>query len=188
MNESEHSDMEMAKLMLLISEEKNGYREIELDNRKYLMVWSTANAGWSLIEFTPWVDIVSGAESVNRTIWIIGGIAIITALVMIRLLVTQFTHPIRVLIHLMNQYPYQKYQDDIPADYKNEFGSLFSGYRKLIVRIQELYAGLERQYLKQKEVEVKALQTMINPHFLYNTLDQINWTAIESEQKHVSKM
>lgn len=188
MNESEHSDIEMAKLMPLISQEKNGYREIMRDDHKYLMVWSTASAGWSLIEFTPWADIVSGAERVNKTIWIIGGIAIIAALVMIRLLVAQFTHPIRVLIHLMNQYPYQKYQDDIPADYKNEFGSLFSGYRKLIVRIQELYAGLERQYLKQKEVEVKALQTMINPHFLYNTLDQINWTAIESEQKDVSKM
>ncbi len=39
---------------------------------------------------------------------------------------------------------------------------------------------------KQKEAEVKALEAQINPHFLYNTLDTINWMAIEKNDYDIS--
>lgn len=39
-----------------------------------------------------------------------------------------------------------------------------------------------------KETELKALQAQINPHFLYNTLESINWLAKANQQKQISKM
>jgi two-component system sensor histidine kinase YesM len=45
---------------------------------------------------------------------------------------------------------------------------------------------LKTQYRKHNAAEMKALQAMINPHFLYNTLDQINWMAIEAGQNDIS--
>ncbi|UUZ97384.1 histidine kinase [Paenibacillus sp. P25] len=48
--------------------------------------------------------------------------------------------------------------------------------------------SLQAQHKRQKEAEILALQAMINPHFLYNTLDQLNWMAIESGQEKISKM
>ncbi len=77
---------------------------------------------------------------------------------------------------------------NLPEDYRNEFGVLFSGYRKLIDRIQQLYVSLEDQYKRQRSAEIKALQAMINPHFLYNTLDQLNWMAIEAGQDRMSRI
>ena len=35
---------------------------------------------------------------------------------------------------------------------------------------------------RQKDAEITALEAQINPHFLYNTLDTINWMAINADQ------
>jgi len=50
--------------------------------------------------------------------------------------------------------------------------------------IQELY----QEKLVKREMELKILQEKINPHFLYNTLDTINWIAMEHQVEDISKM
>lgn len=41
---------------------------------------------------------------------------------------------------------------------------------------------------RQKNAEIAALEAQINPHFLYNTLDTINWMAIDKEEYEISNM
>ena len=42
--------------------------------------------------------------------------------------------------------------------------------------------------LKEKNAEIQALEAQINPHFLYNTLDAINWMAVDKNEYAISKM
>lgn len=42
--------------------------------------------------------------------------------------------------------------------------------------------------LREREAQLKILQAQINPHFLYNTLDAINWMAIKMEAVEISSM
>ncbi|GAA3333135.1 hypothetical protein GCM10020331_096020 [Ectobacillus funiculus] len=88
----------------------------------------------------------------------------------------------------MNDYPATFREEQLPSDYHNEFGLLFQGYRRLMNRIEELYRSLEEQHRRQRKAEILALQAMINPHFLYNTLDQVNWMAIEAGQEQISRV
>lgn len=70
----------------------------------------------------------------------------------------------------------------------DEVGMLQRTYRMMIVRIQEL---IKENYTKQliiKETEFRSLQAQINPHFLYNTLESINWISKMNGQKQVSQM
>lgn len=39
---------------------------------------------------------------------------------------------------------------------------------------------------KQRQAEIKALEAQINPHFLYNTLDTINWMALDKDEFDIS--
>lgn len=76
----------------------------------------------------------------------------------------------------------------LPVDAGDEIGMMTGGYNNMVERIKEL---LEEQFTmgrKMTRVELKALQSQINPHFLYNTLDMIQWMAREGEVDEVAKM
>lgn len=152
------------------------------------VVWSSsADSKWTLIEISSWKEMTAGSLIQSKVILLLGLITVLLILVLAVLLSRQFIKPIAILLKAMNNYTLNR-PVILPKDYKNEFGHLFKGYERLISRIEELYASLEEQHKLQRASEIKALQMMINPHFLYNSLDQINWTAIEAGQSQISGM
>ncbi|TBL70089.1 cache domain-containing sensor histidine kinase [Paenibacillus thalictri] len=154
---------------------------------RHLIVWAKHfNVNWSLVELTPWDQVTGGSVRTAMILSLVGLSAIVVSIFFTLLLSKQFIRPIRMLLHEMGRYTANVYKVNLPEDYRNEFGVLFSGYRKLMDRIQSLYVSLEEQYMQQKRTEIKALQAMINPHFLYNTLDQLNWMAITAGQDKLS--
>lgn len=67
------------------------------------------------------------------------------------------------------------------VEYGDELGKLIVRYNKMVQQIQCL---IQEQYVLGKaksEAELYALQTQISPHFLYNTLDMMNWMAVKGE-------
>lgn len=154
-----------------------------------LIVWSRLrHSDWLLVEASPWRQVTQSSLRMTMALLAAGSASVLVALGFAYVMARQFTLPIRQLLRSMSGFGMQARSVQLPADYKNEFGSLFTGYRKLMERVAELYDRLESQYRKQKEAELKALQAMINPHFLYNSLDQLNWMAIEAGHKRMSHM
>ncbi|WP_066057752.1 sensor histidine kinase [Robertmurraya korlensis] len=70
----------------------------------------------------------------------------------------------------------------------DEIGILYRNFKTMIQRIDELIQENFSKQLLIKETEFRALQAQINPHFLYNTLESINWLAITRKQEQISKM
>ncbi|MFR8340594.1 MAG: sensor histidine kinase [Eisenbergiella massiliensis] len=71
-------------------------------------------------------------------------------------------------------------QDEV-GQLTNAFGAMT---RKLNVLVNEVY----RSQIIQKEAEFKMLQAQLNPHFLYNTLSFINWSALKAGEKEIAKI
>ena len=154
-----------------------------------LMVYSRIDrSDWTIVELTPWSQITEGSLKLAKAIAVIGAAAIILTLGITMILSRQFTKPIRRLVKAMNHYSVDGNNIPLPNDYRNEFGYLFSGYRKQNERIEELVQSLQQRHEQQRKAELEALQANINPHFLYNTLDQLNWMAITSGQEEMSKI
>ncbi|MCK8488713.1 sensor histidine kinase [Paenibacillus sp. MBLB2552] len=152
------------------------------------LVWaSSPDSQWSLAEITSWKRLTAGSLRQSQIFLAWGIVTILLILVLAVFLSRRFVKPIALLLKAMNNFSLSR-RIPLPKDYKNEFGHLFQGYEKLTYRIEELYDSLRRQHEEQRAAEIKALQMMINPHFLYNSLDQVNWMAIEASQPKISKM
>lgn len=57
----------------------------------------------------------------------------------------------------------------------------------MVNEIREMLKRVERISNEKAEIEFQVLQQQINPHFLYNTLDFINWMAIRAHADDISK-
>ncbi len=79
-----------------------------------------------------------------------------------------------------------KLDDSICRD--NEIKGLFCAYNSMTDRVTVLIEELYQAELYRKQLELQALQDKIDPHFLYNTLDTINWTAKEHNVDEISRI
>jgi two-component system sensor histidine kinase YesM len=102
--------------------------------------------------------------------------------------------PIIALVHSMNSIGDNL---DINIEYKghDEFKELIEQYKHMMRQIHELINKLyisemnkQKAELDAKNAELQALQTQINPHFLYNTLDSINLYAIKYNAPVICEM
>ncbi|MDQ0253128.1 two-component system sensor histidine kinase YesM [Evansella vedderi] len=71
---------------------------------------------------------------------------------------------------------------------KDEVGRLGRSFNKMLSQINKLIKLTERQEKKKREAELHSLQANIKPHFLYNTLDTIQWMARKKNAPDVADM
>lgn len=65
----------------------------------------------------------------------------------------------------------------VPVNSNNEISDLNRKFNAMVDTIQELIDHKYKMEIRERESELKLLQSQVDPHFLYNTLDTIRWTA-----------
>ncbi|WP_343753986.1 sensor histidine kinase [Alkalibacterium iburiense] len=143
---------------------------------------------WKTLSVTPYSYLTSTSREIAINMIFVSIIMVLVALLFGLLFISKLTYPLKQLIDLMEEYKLNRTIQKIPNDYDNEFGKIFDVYRNLTARNEYLLKKVITHYRRQKVSELKALQANINPHFLYNTLDQLNWRAIENDDDEMSHM
>ena len=76
----------------------------------------------------------------------------------------------------------------IGVEGQDEFARISNHFNVMMDEIAASEHQEKEALIREKHAEIKSLEAQINPHFLYNTLDTINWVAIEREEYTISKM
>ncbi|WP_077624573.1 cache domain-containing sensor histidine kinase [Sediminibacillus massiliensis] len=140
--------------------------------------------GWVTVHSIPLKFLTERTDVVkNWTLAIFVILVFMTTLISIYL-AGSVTKPINLLSRLMKKVEKGELEVDIPIQTKDEVGELADSFQSMIDEIRELIRKNYQVELRQKNAELYALQSQINPHFMYNTLETIG-AAIEEEDKEV---
>ena len=168
---------------------QNGERNfiLEWDEEKY-DVFGQYNGltGWKTYSVVAVHDIFPQAAQLRGTIAMIVMLAVFVALVMVTVISYSITAPIRELSNAMKQVEQENFDIEIRSRRKDEIGHLITSFTYMVGRIRQLIYEVYQKKIEQKNAEIRALQAQINPHFLYNTLDSINWMLIERDEQDIS--
>ena len=115
-------------------------------------------------------------------------IALLFIYFIFKLVIEYVNKPVTKLVKHMQIAEEGNFENKIDEKRKDEFGYLYESYNQMVSRIKRLIEELYEQKLIRTQMEVKALQKQINPHFLYNTLEIVNWIAKVNNIDSISKI
>ena len=98
------------------------------------------------------------------------------------------TRPLREMAEAMDTASCNKFSNRLTIKSSDEVGQLAQHFNEMQAEIQDLIDNVYQQKLLQKEAEFQMLQAQINPHFIYNVLDSISWTARSHQLDEMADM
>ncbi|WP_312441871.1 sensor histidine kinase [Lacrimispora sp.] len=142
--------------------------------------------GWRSYSAIPFEGLFPQAGDLNKAIWLVGVVSTLGIAGVIVLLVYTMARPIKRLSKAMGQVQKGDFAVRVPNKRKDEIGELTESFNYMLEEINTLIRQVYQEKIAQKNAEVQALQAQINPHFLYNTLDSINWMLIDRGEYDIS--
>lgn len=146
-----------------------------------------ANSDWSLVTIVSYDDILSQVKLTQERIGILTVLLLAVCLAFAWMVAHSMTKRIILLQKKMKQAQQGNFSAEGKNTYKDEIGYLTDTYDFMVAKIRELMEERYKAGIQVKSAELKALQEQINPHFLYNTLDTINWLAQKGSTAEVEK-
>lgn len=154
------------------------YKKIHEGNEDFLASYiSVKDTDWMLLTVVPYSEIHKAGRDARNFMMIVMLITCLVAYFFAYIISTSMTKRIHSLSKIMENAQKENYNVVITQKGNDEIGSLMQNLGKMISTISE-YSKRQFEMGKElKSAELKALQSQINPHFLYNSLDVINWHA-----------
>ena len=158
-------------------------------NKKMYSISRSEKTGWTVVDCVRVEELLRKSNEAQSIYILVAMGLMAAALFFSRFVAKSITLPIQRLCDSMERVQEGDFSvSDIVVDSENEIGSLTKSFNVMTHRIHELMEQNIREQEAKRKSELKALQSQINPHFLYNTLDSIIWMAEGKKNEEVVLM
>lgn len=138
---------------------------------------SSPKTNWKVIISIP-VDVLMRDVKVTRNATLAATLSIIVLALIISIILSfALTKSLTQMIQLMKKVQGGDLDVMFKVRRRDEIGLLGLQFNRMLARIRQLIKDIYRIEEQKKEAELHALQSQINPHFIYNTLESIRMTA-----------
>ena len=150
----------------------------------------------STVSYSDWIIIrIISKEQINTTITYMSrtGVSILITFIVVAAIISfvlslSITTPIINLHDTIKKVEKGNLNVRASGEGKDEIGQLATSFNHMIEQISSLMERTLNEQKQKSDLEFQILQSQINPHFLYNTLDSIKWLAVFQNVENISDM
>jgi two-component system sensor histidine kinase YesM len=164
-------------------------KEIRVGNDTvYLLSSVLPPDDWQLVMGISSNILLKDVRDIAKLILILCVCTLPICLLLVNYLYRDIIKPVNLLVKRMHQVEKGDIGITIESKREDEFGYMNATFNRMSREIKNLINTVYKNQIATKDAEIKALQAQINPHFLYNTLDSINWKAKINGVEEISEM
>lgn len=169
--------------------DSNTWKPIQAEGKHYYAQCSAlANSGWYMASILPFDDVFRLSHELRFELLVVVILVSITAYLLAVAISKSTLNRIDLLARTMQAVQEGNEKARPQPSGNDEIAQLMGNFNKMMDRIDQLMEEKVVYGQQIKSLELKALQAQINPHFLYNSLDLINCTAISCSVPQISRM
>ena len=159
------------------------------DGQGYDCVYQrSSDTGLTVVGMIPMSFLQKTARGLQKTTIMLILASLMLCIFLADILAKGIAGPIKRTSKAMQQFAEGDFSVRLPEGRRDEIGAMNSVFNQTIEKIEQLIKQVVEMETVNKDIEFQALQAQINPHFLFNTLDSINWRAIENDEEEISDM
>ena len=184
-----YNELQTENIDLVMNTDKETLMDGSGDNAKIYTISRSEKTGWTVVGCTNVAELLKDSKKARSIYVLVAAILVVVALVLSNLISRNITRPLQQLRDSMARVQEGDFRAaEVEVTSRNEVGSLTRSFNVMTSRIQELMKQNIYEQQQKRKSELKALQSQINPHFLYNTLDSIIWMAEGKKNEEVVVM
>lgn len=165
----------------------DGIKRLSAAERFYVKSIPCENTNWYITAVTPYNMLRLDKRNTLILFLCIAAMTLLVALLCSYLFTNNITETIRRLQRYVDNLKTGR-QEKIHFNPTDEIGRIGNEFIRVVEENEKLTTNLYKSLYQEKESELIALQSQINPHFLYNALDSIFWMAEEHNAPDISHM
>ena len=157
---------------------ENGSTGTIKTSRALVVYTELPSTGWTILSVAPNNEVFSAVYQLRASTFLMVLVSILLIVAVNVLLSSYIAHPISKLTSLMRSATSGDLDVKIPRIRGQvEIEDLYRSFDVLLRATKDLLNRIVEEQKSLKKAELTALQSQINPHFLYNTLDSAVWAA-----------
>ncbi|WP_368659018.1 sensor histidine kinase [Metabacillus halosaccharovorans] len=167
---------------------KEKEKTLTLNGSDFMLVKQTSSiTGWTLYILTPVNEVMGGITVLRAAILLSGVFGFLIFSFFAVFLSTMITKPIFRLTKTMKKASEGELTLNPQISSTIEINRLNESYNQLVENTNELIQVVYEKEILKSHAELKALQSQINPHFLFNTLDAMYWSLDEKGEDELAE-
>lgn len=159
-----------------------------LDTKVYAGFYSIANTDWFMVTVLPSPPLIHASNRLMVQIVLIYAVFLVLALIFANVLAHSITGRLSSVIRQMQTVRHGPPTPMESPQAHDEIGNLIDTYNYMTRKMEELMEKQAKAAEDLRIAEFNSLQAQINPHFLYNVLDTINWMARKKGEDNICRM
>lgn len=184
-----YSGLKTEKVKEVMNSKNNYFVTNEGDESKLYTISTSNKTGWTIVGVVYESELMKNKTKTQIIYILVTSILLLATMLITAFVSARITRPIKILKESMKEVEKGNFDNaSIEMISEDEIGSLSKSFNIMTKEIQKLMEENIYEQKQKRKSELKALQSQINPHFLYNTLDSIIWMAEGNRTQEVVLM